>query len=366
MEKLSVWLSRFVSERWMMVSGTSAHLVLLFILFAFSSSHAVAQNKTADDPSCSAVAPPLNQIGLIKDLSSAYIKDSKNPKVGEKCPAPWTCGFLPWKATTGPIIEGDPLGLGKTDVDVQIRAGYLPENPDPKVPFKGDIIYYEGLGDSMLNHMPLFNKLTAQGYRVIAFDYMGQGGSTGNMSDTRIKDIPKIADLVWNTFAKEKTASKTIIGWSTGGLAAFNQALNYPDQVKKLVAIAPGIEPKMHVGKITLASLTRDQYSKTNPNPHVDPIYPTSPMAVMSFTTNLMDDSMVTRNSELDPKTKGLVLLSDENDSYVDADKTVNYLSAHAKNIQHIPYPGTLHEIDNEVEKSRDKAHADILKFLNQ
>lgn len=57
----------------------------------------------------------------------------------------------------------------------KIRMGYYPEQGV----FKGNILYYEGLGDSMLNHAPLFEKLSQNGYRVIAFDYMGQGGSSG-------------------------------------------------------------------------------------------------------------------------------------------------------------------------------------------
>ena len=112
------------------------------------------------------------------------------------CPAPWKSAFgntsdcslkdftlETWSGWTGESWS----------VTAKIRSGYLAENPN--VTFRGNIIYYEGLGDSMMNHMPLFQTLTQAGYRVIAFDYMGQGGSKGSMNDTRIYQIAKLFSI---------------------------------------------------------------------------------------------------------------------------------------------------------------------------
>lgn len=87
--------------------------------------------------------------------------------------------FLPWR------LGYKTLKVGWHQVD--IRLGYLTANS--AVPFKGNILYYQGLGDSILNHDPLFSVLTNAGYRVIAFDYMGQGGSDGSMNHTSITNI---------------------------------------------------------------------------------------------------------------------------------------------------------------------------------
>ena len=56
-----------------------------------------------------------------------------------------------------------------------IRTGLLKSDSLTSL---GTILYLQGLGDSMMNHAPLFNHLNRNGYNIIAFDYMGQGGST--------------------------------------------------------------------------------------------------------------------------------------------------------------------------------------------
>ena len=103
----------------------------------------------------------------------------------EPCPLPWTCEMLDspiekvlnWGVDVlpAPSVTISPAINVKSIEPSQIRAGFLKES-DSK-PFLGNVIFFEGLGDSMLNHRPLFDKLTNEGFRVIAFDYMGQGGS---------------------------------------------------------------------------------------------------------------------------------------------------------------------------------------------
>ena len=93
---------------------------------------------------------------------------------------------------------------------VELRTGLLYESAN--VPFKGCVMYLEGLGDSILNHRPLFTALSEGGFRVITFDYMGQGGSTGSMNHTRIYDpvfseleIGTLARTVWEKFGHQQT-----------------------------------------------------------------------------------------------------------------------------------------------------------------
>ncbi len=257
---------------------------------------------------------------------------------------------------------------------VKIRAGYLPENPN--VPFKGNVIYYEGLGDSMLNHLPLFKTLTESGYRVIAFDYMGQGGSSGSMDDTRIKDIGYLGNQIWRRFARDLDSfpKRNIIGWSTGGLAAFVQAAN-EQTINKIILIAPGIAPKSLVGEqhpflgkidlITLATLTTRSYTNGLKNPHVDPIKPTSPLEVKRFAFDLQLTALQARHHQIDKRIRGFVLLSGKEDTYVDAEKTRKILLSAAPHFQIKQYGGALHEIDNESEPNGSASHYDILDFLN-
>ncbi len=280
------------------------------------------------------------------------------------CPRPWMCEniTLPVPYT---IINGSvKFSLTK------IRAGYLPHHGE----FKGNVIYFQGLADSMLNHDPLFKKISKAGYRVIAFDYMGQGGSGGRMNKTRIEFIPWIGDRVWNKFAinTNEFPNKTILGWSTGGLAAYLQATE--KKVDKVILIAPGIAPKKIAGEglfsripnqITLETLTTDIYFDHASNPHREEIIPNSPLKVPHFTISLLSWAMKLKERMIPSSVKGLVLLSGDNDTYVNAARTKIIIQNNAPHFKMKAYAGALHEIDNERKEIRGRAHQDILNFLN-
>lgn len=280
------------------------------------------------------------------------------------CPRPWVCENL-----NIPVPYSTLSGSVKFSAS-KIRAGYLPHEGT----FKGNVLYFEGLGDSMLNHDPLFKKITKSGYRVIAFDYMGQGGSDGRMNRTRIEYIPWIGDRVWNKFAlaKEKFGTKTIIGWSTGGLAAYLSATE--NKVDKVILIAPGIAPRKIVGEglfnqlpneITLETLTTDVYFDRQSNPHREEIKPDSPLKVPHFSVNLLTTAECLKDKKVSASVKGFVLLSGEDDTYVNAERTKKIVAKNAPHFKVKSYPGALHEIDNERKEIRDAAHADILRFLS-
>lgn len=296
---------------------------------------------------------------------------------GRLCPEPWESAHNNQKdcASTLMSVPSSASLMGSAQsLSVSIRHGFLRESSE--VPFKGNIIYYEGLGDSMLNHGPLFEQLTMSGYRVIAFDYMGQGGSSGSMDDTEIPQIGSLGNAIWKKQARDLSGfpRKTIIGWSTGGLAAFYQS-QWDSELSRVVLIAPGIAPNWFVGEqhllskqidqITLSSLTTEKYLSGVFNPHMDPIKPTSPLDVPYFALNLQKYSHIARRRPLNPKMEGLVLLSGSEDTYVDADKTINLFRTYAPNFIRRQYKGALHEIDNEAYPMGPSARQDIVNFLN-
>ena len=291
----------------------------------------------------------------------------------QMCSEPWYCRIENRQVKT--ILFNESGIPSEYELNVAIRSGFLKESD--QVPFRGNVIYYEGLGDSMVNHMPLFNKLTNAGYRVIAFDYMGQGGSQGSMNDTRVEAIPDLGNQIWKLYARDlkNFPKKTIIGWSTGGLAAYVQALSDEDKVDNVVLIAPGLVPNLFVGetnlwrlelnRISLPTLTTDVYSTQVENPHIEPIVPNSPVKVLNFAMNLLEVAAQNRHSIMRQRVKGLVLLSGPNDSYVDAKETKRMINQVAYHFSIKEYPEALHEIDNEKLAIREKAHQDILEFLN-
>ena len=256
---------------------------------------------------------------------------------------------------------------------------------------KAHILYLQGLGDSMMNHEPLFQYLNAHGYSVIAFDYMEQGKSTGSMNNTSIAKINKMADQVWKMYVSRVNTKKILLGWSTGGLAAYRYAYKYPAQTKAVILMAPGIVPKRKVGEtdlrqilmnpikcitgeidckifeITEASLTQNLYVG-KPNPHIDPIHPKSPLAVPKFAFNLLYTSQLSRYWNISEQVQGLVYLSDDVDSYVDREATMNVIQDNAKHFTIIDYNGTgaLHELDNEIESVSKHLRRSMLYFLDR
>jgi len=255
--------------------------------------------------------------------------------------------------------------------EVEIRAGYFPASR--KVPFRGNILYLEGLGDSMLNHKPLFEHLSGLGFRVIAFDYLGQGGSSGTMNHTRIKDaiypslnISTYAQKVYQRYFRDGgTPEKILMGWSTGGLAAY--AMAYEGQADRVILFAPGIVPRLVVGeymKITKESLTSAIFEEGE-DPHLDPIRPNSPVLVPLFATNLLKTSFQARHWRMPVTVRGLVFLGGEEDRYVFSRKTLKVLEKKAPHFHVVQYEKARHEIDNEVAEIRQDVYRKLSSFLS-
>jgi alpha-beta hydrolase superfamily lysophospholipase len=263
--------------------------------------------------------------------------------------------------------------------------------------FQGCVIYLEGFGDSIRNHLPLFHHLANAGYRVLAFDYLGQGGSEGSMDNMRLDsmalplpvgrayEISAQAKWVWNYFSRtpdlrnNRTCAhspKLVIGWSTGGLAAYRLAeQKWADAV---ALIEPTVIPKTCVGAsanvsfpeclkkifsnpnvITVHSLTSENYT-VRANPHIDPIKPFNLLGVMGFGINLNTTAkLLARFWRIDPRVKGIVFLGGKNDTFSDPDATSRLLEKNAPHFTLIRYEQGLHELDNEVpaisENMRDR-----------
>lgn len=265
-------------------------------------------------------------------------------------------------------------------VYVRLRAGYFREGMASP---KSCVLFLEGLGDSAINHEPLFAALSDAGHRVIFFDYMGQGGSEGTMNDTRIVkntnrslQISTIAERVWDRYSQGCEGPRVVMGWSTGGLAAYDMARrSWADAV---ILIAPGIAPRPFVGEahgkpelqlklkpvITARTLTRAKLGGKD-DPHVDAVRPDNPLRVPLFATNLINTSLLARVWDIPRKVKGLVLLSGVGDAYVDRDATEAVLKREAPHFRRVKYEGAFHELDNELPEVASSVRSEILKFLS-
>lgn len=260
------------------------------------------------------------------------------------------------------VLEQLPVTLG-SGRQVTLRAGFLAATPH--VPFRGNILYLEGFADSMRNHDGFFQALTSAGYRVVAFDYPGQGGSEGTMNWTRVPDIPDMGDQVMARFARpDGPATRTLLGWSTGGLAAYLAAAE--GRADQVILIAPGIHVHPIVGewgRVTPGTLTGHGAAGL-PDPHVEAPRPTAPARFPLFAGSILKASLWSQTRELAPEVRGLVLLSGPGDRYVRGAATRKTLARKAPHFQVRTFEDGLHELHGEVEPIAAEVTASVLAFL--
>ena len=279
------------------------------------------------------------------------------------------------------------------------RMGYLPEAKNSD--FKGCVIYLEGLGDSLMNHMPLYRKLSDAGYRVLMFDYLGQGGSEGTMDrshfmsfDTNTTKVEENLSyqtrFVWKRYSEKSDSTysrncsqspKRIIGSSIGGLVAFN--LSHKKWAEQVVLISPLIIPNPCLGKyayttfskclpknrhldqtIDVSLLTKNVFAK-NSDPHVEGIHPKALSEIPEFAEDLWHATFYAHFWNVPSKTKGLVFLPHRDDPFIDRFRTSMILRRHAPQFSIVNYNHAMSELDNEVPEVANDVLEKTLQFFN-
>jgi len=116
--------------------------------------------------------------------------------------------------------------------DIEVPGGSLPAEDAGEGP--PIVLLHAGVADLRAwdRVVPL---LVAAGYRVIRYDARGFGAST-----TEDVEFSHRADLiaVLDAYGVERAA---LVGNSRGGMAAIDTAIEYPERVAALVAVAAGI-----------------------------------------------------------------------------------------------------------------------------
>lgn len=290
------------------------------------------------------------------------------PQVGRIMELARPHGAPGWRLFQTQYFPGTRSLFGKKHEAI-LRMGYYQENP--AVPFRGNVLYLEGLADSMMNHDNLFAGLSNAGYRVIAFDYMGQGGSSGKMNWTRLQDamhpgrqIATIGHLAWRLFSNKASDRKIVLGWSTGGLAAYEMA--HLEEADAVILIAPainGVKISRANLVVTMKDLTHADYSKER-DFHVDPIKPRFPASVPLFTLNLLRTAWESGFWKISERVKGLAILSGDSDPLVSSHRTLRALARNAPHFETHQFADSAHEVHNEVASIRDAATRLILDFL--
>ena len=237
------------------------------------------------------------------------------------CPTPWVCQKM--------LFSPNQLSF---------LAGYLPEKNG--VPFRGNVIYFEGYGDSMLNHGQLFQALTDAGFRVIAFDYPGQGGSDGSMENFRMETIPLMGLQAWTSFALQSAPKMTIIGYSTGGLAAYMAAHETGNgrDIDKVVLLAPQLAPRLQLNR----SIVRD----------------------FDFLLGLRLTAKAAREWVIPQSVAGLAILSGKKDTHTDSRTAETVLKKTAPHFKISTYADASHDLDHERVEIALPVFNEIVEFL--
>lgn len=297
----------------------------------------------------------ISALGLVSSLgcssaSEAPADSLSSAMLGAEASA------APATATASPLVTRmiSHPSFGSLGEEVPIRIGEQRPVGTPK----GDVLYLMGLADRIDNHAPLFSAWTSQGYRVVTFDYPGQGESGGSLNHFDFSELANLATRVIDTEYREDDARPLIIaGWSTGGLLAIRMAQveSFPKPRRRpqhMVLFAPGISVRPIVGElqlITWESLT----SNVNAPGYGKPMKPMSPLEVPMFAARLFATSLLSRVGSFPKDIPTLVLLGGEDeDVYAKTSKVKEWVSKRrgdGANVVGVQCPGMKHQLDNEI-----------------
>jgi alpha-beta hydrolase superfamily lysophospholipase len=228
---------------------------------------------------------------------------------------------------------------------LKVRIGTMGEGS------KGDVLYLHGFADRIDNHRPLFESLTKQGLRVIAFDYPSHGETCGPSLDRySFTELAKLAGQVERENAKR--GPLYLAGWSTGGLLAVRIAqgldADFSRPIAKMALFAPGVDVRF-VTSVSESTLTR------NPNPpHVAGPSPTSPLKRPVFASALKLNSELAKVHTLPAGLPVLTFVGGEDaDVYADTkgvSKWARTQASRGAESRLVECAGGMHELDNEKE----------------
>jgi pimeloyl-ACP methyl ester carboxylesterase len=101
------------------------------------------------------------------------------------------------------------------------------------------LLLVHGGGEDKEMHRHLVEAIAARGFRVIAYDRRGTGGSTREHWPDG--GVPQHADDAANLLRTLGAAPATVIGFSSGGVVALGLAQRHPDVVERVIAWEPAL-----------------------------------------------------------------------------------------------------------------------------
>lgn len=98
-----------------------------------------------------------------------------------------------------------------------------------------DLVFINGLGDPYQNHVDIFERLEALGYRIVVINTPGHG-ETDTLDHL---DFDTLVEIVNEVVSREELETFILGGFSMGGAIATKFAEKYPNKVQELRLLAP-------------------------------------------------------------------------------------------------------------------------------
>lgn len=286
-------------------------------------------------------------------------------------------------------IQIENLNIGA--VHEKQRVGLFLQNPEIKP--KACVLYLEGLSDSFFNHQNLFSDLNRAGYRVLSFDYLGQGGSEGELSQMRVDsrlnqpfmtgqefEISEQAKWVWSHFQGAcRNSPKLVIGTNVGGLSAFKLAKEkWADAV---ILLSPSLSPTYCIHEVSDRLVDRCNSDEvlplevplasrepgSVPELAFEPPRPATLDEAKGFVINLVSTAYlraprwrVSKNG-----TSGLVFLPGVDDPELDREEARRILIHNAPDFTLISFEEARGNLDQERPEISTRLRRRLIKFLD-
>lgn len=157
-------------------------------------------------------------------------------------------------------VPGLPEG-NYADLPNGYRIHYLDQGEGPVV------VFLHGSGSGASGHSNFkgnYPELAANGFRVIVPDHIGYGYS--DKPDDVDYPLDFFVQCIKQTLDHLGVQRASLVGNSLGGAVAIQYALDYPDQVDKLVLMAPGgLEEQADYFKMPGMQLMREVFTSPEP-----------------------------------------------------------------------------------------------------
>lgn len=236
----------------------------------------------------------------------------------------------------------------------------------PAGPVAGDILFIHGFADRLDNHGPLFQELSAAGFRVVSFDLPGHGENRGGLQNSldlqSFAGLASIAVEVERRTREDASRPLLLAGWSTGGLLAVRIAQEdaFRDAGRKpraLILFTPGVAVHPLLGRhgiVTDGTLTQNP---APPHHGGIPLRNRSPLLHPAFAARFLVNAFVRSRAPLPSGLPTLIFLGgDAEDRYADSPRVREWAlrqRAGGATILGLQCAGGFHELDNEDDPAR-------------